>query len=102
MKTNIFLLILMLPCWLLGQNPEWVVFNTSNSGLGDNEVRSLSIDNNGVNRVGTVNDAVYTYDGTVWNHYNSANSFVFDDYILCVSTDNQNNKWIGARSGGLS
>jgi len=93
---------LFLPIWLLGQNPEWVVFNSTNSGLGDNDVRSLSIDNTGVKWIGTVNDAVFTFDGTVWNHHNAANSYVFDDYILCISTDVQNNKWIGTRSGGLS
>ncbi|MFH1119424.1 MAG: T9SS type A sorting domain-containing protein [Bacteroidota bacterium] len=104
MKTNLLTLLICLSFLppIMGQNPDWIVFNTSNSGLGDNDVRSLSIDNNGVKWVGTVNDAVFTWDGEVWNHYNSANSYVFDDYILCISTDVQNNKWIGSRSGGLA
>jgi hypothetical protein len=104
MKTiflSAFICLSALP-GLMGQNPEWVVFNTTNSELTDNELRSLSIDNNGVKWIGSVNDAVFTYDGAAWNHYNSANSFVFDDYILCISTDAQNNKWIGTRSGGMS
>ena len=104
MKTILFTLLICLsfnPSGT-GQNPEWVVFNTSNSGLGDNDVRSLSIDNNGVKWIGTVNDAVFTWDGAAWNHHNASNSYVFDDYILCISTDVQNNKWVGTRSGGLS
>jgi ligand-binding sensor domain-containing protein len=104
MKTQVYLplLLMILPFWLLGQNPEWMVFNSSNSGLTDNDLRALSIDNNGVKWIGSVNDALFSYDGSAWNHYNSANSFVFDDYILCISTDSQNNKWIGTRSGGMS
>jgi hypothetical protein len=104
MKTKIYMpvFLVLLPLWLFSQNPEWIVFNSSNSGLGDNEIRSLSIDNTGVKWIGTVNKAVYSYDGNEWNHYNSSNSYVFDDYILCISTDSQNNKWIGTRSGGMS
>lgn len=102
MKICLPLLLLLFPCYISCQNPEWVVFNSTNSGLGDNDVRSLSIDNNGVKWIGTVNDAVFTFDGAAWNHFNSANSYVFDDYILCISTDVQNNKWIGTRSGGMS
>lgn len=95
-------LMMVLPILVCSQNPEWVVFNTSNSGLMDNDLRSLSIDNTGVKWIGSVNDAVFTFDGNTWNHYNSANSFVYDDYILCISTDALNNKWIGTRSGGMS
>ncbi|MBK7030703.1 MAG: T9SS type A sorting domain-containing protein [Bacteroidales bacterium] len=101
-KNSLLCVCLLSVLTVASQNPEWIVFNSMNSGLGDNEVRSLSIDSNGIKWIGTVNDAVYTFDGNTWNHYNSANSFVFDDYILCISTNATNNKWIGTRSGGMS
>ena len=37
-RKCLILTALFLPIWLSGQNPEWVVFNSTNSGLGDNDV----------------------------------------------------------------
>ncbi|NVO20193.1 MAG: T9SS type A sorting domain-containing protein [Bacteroidetes bacterium] len=104
MKLRVIFLLALIPLvnGLYSQNPEWKVYNTANSGLGDNDLRSISIDNNDEKWVGTVNDAVYSYDDNTWDHYNSSNSYVYDDYVLCISTDSLNHKWIGTRSGGMS
>jgi ligand-binding sensor domain-containing protein len=103
MKTLLFTLFagLAFALELPAQNPEWIVYNTTNSGLTDNDIRSLDIDNNGQVWIGSINKAIFTFDGTTWNHYNSANSYVYDNYILSISTDTANNRWIGSRSGGL-
>jgi len=104
MKTTFVMIMVTLfystKVW--SQNPEWMVYNSSNSGLLDNDTRTLAIDNTLVKWIGTVNDAVFTFDGSFWNHYNYLNSYVFDDYILCITVDGLNNKWIGTRSGGMA
>jgi hypothetical protein len=103
MKTILLSLLAGLGCFAqtLAQNPEWMVYDHSNSGLTDDDIRCLDVDNNGVKWIGSINNAVFTYDGSTWNHYNSTNSYIYDNYILCISTDAQNNKWIGSRSGGM-
>ena len=103
MKAFFMIVFTGLACFLQmpAQNPEWIVYNKTNSGLTDNDIRSLDIDKDGVVWIGSINKAVFTFDGTNWIHYNSANSYVFDSYILSIATDTQNNKWIGSRSGGL-
>jgi ligand-binding sensor domain-containing protein len=104
MKTifSLIMATLFLSCRVWSQNPEWIVYNSSNSGLLDNDIRTLTIDNNMVKWIGTVNDATFSFDGSLWNHYNYLNSYVFDDYILCITADGQNNKWVGTRSYGLA
>jgi hypothetical protein len=103
MKTLLLTLLAVFTCILHSpaQNPEWMVYDITNSGLTDNDIRSFDIDNDGVKWIGSVNKAVFAFNGSSWNHYNSANSDVFDSYILCISTDARNNKWIGTRSGGM-
>jgi len=103
MKALFFIILAGLACTLQlpAQNPEWIVLCKTYSSITDNDIRSLDIDQNGVVWIGSINKAVFTYDGTTWTQYNSANSYVYDNYILSISTDALNNKWIGSRSGGL-
>jgi len=104
MKTFLFTLIAGLTFILKvpAQNPEWLVYDKTNSGLRDNDIRSLDIDNNGIIWIGSINKSVFTFDRNSWNRYSSSNSYIYDSYILCISTDSQNNKWIGTRSGGMA
>lgn len=104
MKTFLFTLIAGLTFILKvpAQNPEWLVYDKTNSGLTDNDIRSLDIDDNGMIWIGSINKSVFTFDKNSWNRYTSANSYIYDSYILCISTDSQNNKWIGTRSGGMA
>jgi hypothetical protein len=44
-----FSLILISNILLLSQTQEWIVYNTSNSGLPDNDVRAIAIDGRGTN-----------------------------------------------------
>jgi len=84
-----------------GQDPNWKVLNTDNSGLTDNELRCLAIDEGDIKWIGTINEAVFTFDNINWDHYNQSNSFIYDTYILSIKVDAQNNKWIGTRGAGM-
>ncbi|MHA2277644.1 MAG: two-component regulator propeller domain-containing protein [Candidatus Kariarchaeaceae archaeon] len=53
---------------------EWIVYNTSNSGLPDDEVTSLCIDKNGNKWIGTDDGGLTKFDGNVWIVYNESNS----------------------------
>src|SRR5690606_32631173 len=78
---------------------EWVVFNTSNSGIQDNQVTALSIDNNGVKYVGTNSGGLSLYDDLTWINYNHSGSGLPADNILSVNTDSESVKWVGTISG---
>ena len=52
--------------FLFAQNPEWVVYNTSNSGLPDNFVRSIAVDPQGNKWIGTYGGGLAKFDGVNW------------------------------------
>jgi ligand-binding sensor domain-containing protein len=84
-----------------GQNPEWMVYNTSNSGLPDNGVNSIVIDADGNKWIGTENGLAF-FDGINWIEYNISDSGLVDDRILTTAMDGSGIIWIGTFYGGLA
>jgi len=100
MKTLLYFLISIWFCLgstVLSQNPEWITYNTSNSGLPDNDVRSLAIDGSG-NKWIVTGEGLAKFDGSNWTVYDTSNSDLPDNYIRALAIDGSNNKWIGADS----
>ena len=50
---------------------DWTIYNTSNSGLPDNGVYSIAIDNEGDKWFGTMRGGVAKFDNVNWTVYNS-------------------------------
>ena len=59
---------------IYSQNPEWVVYNTSNSGLPSDTVNAIAIDGNGNKWIGTYDRGLAKFDGTNWTVYDTSNS----------------------------
>ncbi len=90
MKNFFYLLISIWFCLgssVLSQNPEWITYNTSNSGLLDNDVSSIAIDVSGNKWIGTggcgSGMAVYKEGGIV-SAVEQENEIIsiFTNYIL--------------------
>ncbi len=77
------------------QNPEWIVYNTSNSGLPDIVLKSLAIDGSGNKWIGTYGGGLAKFDGTNWTVYNTSNSGLPYNYVKSLAIDGSGNKWIG-------
>ena len=84
------------------QTPEWIVYDTANSGLPSDLVRDLAIDEQGNIWMGTRGGGLANFDGVNWTVYNTANSGLPDDLIVALAIDEQGNKWIGTAGGGLA
>jgi hypothetical protein len=82
---------------LYSQNPEWVVYNTSNSALPYNQINTIAIDGKGNKWIGTIN-GLLKIDGFLMTLYNTSNSDLKDIWINTILIDSQDNKWIGAVS----
>ena len=80
---------------------NWIVYDTSNSGLPSNDVRCITTDGNRDKWIGTYYGGLAKYDGTNWNVYNTSNSGLPDNYLNCLAIDEKGNKWIGTLDGGL-
>lgn len=75
------------------------IYDTENSGLPDNSIRALAVDNQNNLWVGTSYNGVIRFDGGSWTMYNTQNSDLPSDEIWCLAVDYNNNVWIGTRNG---
>ncbi len=80
------------------QTADWKVYNTSNSGLPDNQINAIHIDNQNVKWVGTSN-GLAKFDISGWKLFNKANTPLPSDYITGIASDGENSIWIGTDSG---
>jgi ligand-binding sensor domain-containing protein len=76
----------------------WTVYNTSNSGLPDNNVTSIAIDDSGNKWIAT-EGGLAKFDGTNWTVYTTSNSGLPSNYLTSILIDGSGNKWIGTSSG---
>jgi len=83
------------------QTPEWIVYDTANSGLPSDLVRDLAIDEQGNIWMGTRGGGLANFDGVNWTVYNLGNSGLPSNYVWCLAFDAPGNIWIGTYGGGL-
>jgi ligand-binding sensor domain-containing protein len=95
MKNVILCLAFIAANQLLAQSFQKFVYNTSNSGLPDNLVRSISIDSNDVVWAGTAN-GLARFDGTNWTVWNTANSSLPGNNIRLVQTLPNGEVWFNS------
>jgi len=74
---------------------NWTIYNRSNSGLPNNTVTSIAIDNLGNKWIGTWGGGVAKFDGIKWtqesSHLQSGN-------VFALSIDSHGSKWVGTHS----
>jgi len=83
------------------QNPQWVNYSTTNSGLTNNDVRTIICDRQGKMWVGTFGGGLCRFDGLSWSYFNSGNSQLADNNVLSLAADLQNNIWVGTNHTGV-
>ncbi len=79
------------------QNPEWIVYNKSNSGLPADYILCLTTDHNGNFWIGGEFSNVTKFDGINWSVHNANQA-----EIISLAADSQNNIWVGSDGGPLT
>ena len=74
---------------------NWTVYDTTNSGLPSNFVRTITIDSQGNKWIGTVYGGLAKFDGANWTVYNTSNSGLPYNYVNSIAIDIQGTVWIG-------
>lgn len=82
----------------LNEQPDWLIYNTSNSPLPDNQVHTIAIDHNDVKWIGTAN-GLARFDGVSWSIYDTINSALPSNFITSLSVAEHGNIWIGTNKG---
>jgi ligand-binding sensor domain-containing protein len=77
---------------------EVTLFTRVNSGLPDNNVVSIVVDQNGNKWIAT-GSGLAKLDGTNWTVFNSKYSGIASDFIYDLSLDSKGNLWAGTSNG---
>jgi ligand-binding sensor domain-containing protein len=80
---------------------DWFVYNKLNSGLPEDIVRILAIDDQDTKWIGTSSSGLVKFDGSDWIIYNSSNSGLPVNVVSSMAIDSFGCKWIGTGGGGL-
>jgi len=97
---TILIVAILLPyTCAIAQNPEWVVYDTSNSGLPSNCISSIAIDGSGTKWIGTFGGGLAVFDGSNWTVYNTSNSGLPSNEVFSMAIDGSGAKWIGTDRG---
>lgn len=101
--TTFFLLLLLTTVCRssLLFSQSWTIYNTGNSGLPDDNIRALAIDQQQNKWIGT-DAGLVKFDGTSWTIYNTTNSGLPDNSVRTIVVDDTNAIWIGTFQGGLA
>ena len=81
------------------QGPQWIVYNTSNSGIPSNTLYSVEIDSNNIKWI-TSTEGLIKFDGSNWVLYNNINSPI-NNRCLDIVADKKNGIWFSVQSQGL-
>jgi len=79
-------------------NGDTIYYNKANSGLPDNSINDLAIDQQGNLWVATSN-GLASFTGTSWQVYNTSNSLLPSNHVSAVEVDASNVKWAGSWNG---
>jgi ligand-binding sensor domain-containing protein len=77
---------------------EWVVYNTTNSTLPNDQVNALAIDKSDTKWVGTANGLVHI-TGNTWTIFNPGSSPLPSAYITALAVQNDGTIWVGTDKG---
>jgi ligand-binding sensor domain-containing protein len=81
---------------------NWLVYKSSNSGLPDDWVTSVAIDEWGDKWFGTNYEGLTKFSNNSWFVYNITNSGLPVNDVRSIAIDGSGNKWIGTWDGGIA
>lgn len=77
---------------------KWVLYNSSNSALSNNQVNAIAIDKNDVKWIGTA-DGLIQIKGAVWTVFNNINSPLPSSFIRALAVESEGTLWVGTDAG---
>ncbi len=95
MKTMNFIFLMIIACFCFADNPEWIVYNSSNSIVPDvgADVKCILIDEDGTKWFGT-SQGLIEFDGTNWRMHNTNTSQIPSSMIWDMAFDPEGNLWV--------
>jgi ligand-binding sensor domain-containing protein len=82
-----------------GQNPQWIYYNTLNSGIPVDDAQSIAIDQNGDKWITHNGYGVSKFDGNSWVNFNESNSGISSNMVYPIKIDGSELIWLGTDNG---
>lgn len=77
----------------------WIDYQVFNSGISSNNLTAITIDQNNVKWIGSLDKGLIRYDEISFIKYDMTNSSIPSNRINCIAIDNQNRVWVGTDFG---
>ena len=81
------------------QNEQWETYDSWNSELYSDNIRSLKSDGDSLLWIGTMQGGLFCFDGTTWTNYNYSNSGLTDNIVRSIEIDQNGNIWMATTEG---
>ena len=81
------------------KNEQWEIYDSGNSELYSDNIRSLKSDGDSLLWIGTMQGGLFCFDGTTWTNYNYANSGLTDNIVRSIEIDQNANIWMATTEG---
>jgi ligand-binding sensor domain-containing protein len=94
-KIALFFSLLAVMCFPQN-NPQWIIYNTSNSNLPSNSIREIVIDNQNRKWISFSSaNGLLQIDGDNWLIVDTSNSDIPSNFLNTINVDNLGNFWAG-------
>ncbi len=78
---------------------SWDGYNTSNSGLPENNLQALLAASDGTLWIGTKSNGLVRFDGKIWTNFTSRDSTLPNDTVFALAEDHKGHIWVGTAGG---
>ena len=96
MKKIALLLVILLSIISYSQNnPQWIIYDTSNSNVPSNTVHDIVVDQLNRKWISFYEAGIIKIDSTAWTLYNTSNSNIPTNSFSTINVDNELNFWGG-------
>lgn len=78
---------------------KWTDYTTQRSQIPTNKLTGITIDKNDVLWIGTEENGLLSFDGTIWNTYQQSNSLINDQKVNALIYHNDGTLWAATKNG---
>ncbi len=94
-KIELLLVILLSVVGYSQNNPQWIIYDTTNSSVPSNTVGDIVVDQLNRKWISFYESGILKIDTTSWTVYNTSNSNIPTNSFSTISVDNEFNFWGG-------
>jgi ligand-binding sensor domain-containing protein len=93
-KCLILLFLFLIYSYASPQYPGWTVYDPTNSGLLDRDIKAITIDDSGNKWIGTLSSGLQKFNGSTWFSFSTSN--YGSSTVNTIAIEKGKTVWVGA------